>query len=161
MVIEVWHISSQRKPRPASCYTAIFEVLNHKGKIDKMKMATHMIRKKYDIGKIVFTSVLVFYTFSPSHPTPSHLVGLPSFGGQGLHMARLPLVLKENWCDKPGPTELGVRASGWWPHHCHWHAEWPWANPPVSPQTSASSLWENMRPSLKSLSALNSVLLGC
>lgn len=58
---------------------------------------------KQHISKIIFTSLLLFYVFSPSQPLLAPLSAFPQFGGQGLHMARLPLVTKENWADNQIP----------------------------------------------------------
>lgn len=68
MKAEIWHTSSKEKPRPASQYRAIFDVLNHKMQTVKWNDNAHK-QVKQDIGKIIFTSVLLFYPFSPS-PSP-------------------------------------------------------------------------------------------
>lgn len=162
-MIEVWHISSQGKLRLANHYTAAFEVLNCKCKTAKRRMQHIRLKKIYDIGKLSSHWSQLSTPFlhqTPSNPTPSHLVGLPLSGGQGLHIARLHLVLKKTDVLRKVPLSLQSEHLG----------DGRITVPDMlsdlgqilrfPPRLQVPSLRENVRPSLKSLPALNSVLLG-
>lgn len=141
MKTDIWHTSSKERPRPASQYRAIFDVLNHK--LQKIKWKWQHIQSGKTGHRQNYLHIsLAFLCVSsiPSHPHP--LVGLPSVGGQGLHMARLPLVTKENWADNPIPLSWSRRI---WVTATsrHWCDERPWANPFVSPDFSSLSTRED------------------
>lgn len=160
MKTDIWHTSSKERPRPASQYRAIFDVLNHK--LQKIKWKWQHIQSGktgHRQNYLHLSLALLCVSSIPSHPIPTPLLAFPQlwarayiWPGSLLSPKKTELITLSHWA--------GVGGSGWQPHHVTDVMNDP-GQIPSSPQTSVPSLQEKIRLSSGSLLALNSVLRGC
>lgn len=115
MKTEIWHTLSKGRPRPASKYRAIFDVLNHK--LQKIKWKWQHIQSG-KTGQAKLSSHLSCFSMHFLHPIPSPtpLLAFPQLGprayiwqGSLLLPKKTELITQSHWA--------GVRGCGWQPHH--------------------------------------------